>query len=89
MPRVVLASIGVLLLALSLTSLRAQTDDELALTVHVTSADHELIEGYFSLGQTTSVVAKPDTPLYNWLRGHVGQRVRLTVQVPPTDSREP
>jgi hypothetical protein len=56
-----------------------------AITAYVTSADHEVIDGYFSLGQDTTVVAKPGTDLHRWLSKHRGQRVRLTL-VPAPDS---
>ena len=38
---------------------RAYDRDETSLTVQVSSADHELEEGYFSLGDKATVMARP------------------------------
>ncbi|MEO7273252.1 MAG: hypothetical protein ABIX28_16195 [Vicinamibacterales bacterium] len=61
------------------TTLRASPDDEAAVTVQVTSADHELVEGYFSLGETATVIAKPGSDLYRFLARQRGHRVTITL----------
>ena len=83
MRRAWLAWMGFVLLAFSLS---ARAGEELTLTVDLTSTEHELAEGYFSLGQTASVVARPGSPLHGWLRGHLGQRVRMSLAVAPPES---
>jgi hypothetical protein len=74
---------AVLILALVLTGFsvgRAYDRDETSLTVQVSSADHELKEGYFSLGDKATVMAKPGTDLFRFLSRHRGQRVKILLQ---------
>jgi hypothetical protein len=71
-----------LTLALILVGLsvgRANDRDEAIMTVQVTSADHEVEEGYFSLGDSTTVVAKPGTELHRFLSRHRGHKVKITL----------
>ena len=55
--------------------------DEAAVVAHLTAADHEVEEGYFSLGDGTTVVARPGSELHRWLTSHRGQKVRLMIGV--------
>jgi hypothetical protein len=81
-----------LTLALVLVGLgvgRASDRDEAVVTAKVTSADHEVQEGYFSLGDNVTVIAKPGTDLYRFLsrqRGH-NVKVQLTEAAGPELSR--
>ena len=59
---------------------RAYDRDETSLTVQVSSADHELEEGYFSLGDKATVMAKPGTDLFRFLSRHRGQKVKVLLQ---------
>ena len=59
---------------------RAYDRDETSLTVQVSSADHELEEGYFSLGDKATVMAKPGSDLYRFLSRHRGKRVKIVLQ---------
>ena len=59
---------------------RAYDRDETSLTVQVSSADHELEEGYFSLGDKATVMAKPGTDLFRFLSRHRGQKVKILLQ---------
>jgi len=59
---------------------RASDRDETTLTVQVSSADHEQVEGYFSLGENATVLAKPGTDLFRFLTRHRGHRVRIALQ---------
>ena len=68
---------AVLLLA-GFTTARA-SEDEAVVTVQVSSADHELAEGYFALGDTATVVAKPGSDLYRFLARQRGHRVKITL----------
>ncbi len=73
----------VLTLVLVLTGFgvgRAYDREETTLTVQVSSADHELEEGYFSLGDSATVMAKPGTELFRFLSRHRGQRVKILLQ---------
>jgi hypothetical protein len=69
---------AVLVLA-GFTTARASPDDEAVVTVQVTSADHELAQGYFSLGETATVVARPGSDLYQFLARQRGHRVKITL----------
>jgi hypothetical protein len=76
--------IGWLVLALVLVGLsvgRAADRDETVVTAKVSAADHELVEGWFSLGPDTTVMVKPGTDLYRFLERQNGRRVRVTVTV--------
>jgi len=59
---------------------RAFDRDETSLTVQVTSADHEHEEGYFSLGDNTTVMVKPGSDLYRFLTRHRGHKVKIVFQ---------
>ena len=50
-----------------------QRQDEAVVTVQVTSAEHEAEEGYFSLGDSTTVMVKPGTELYRSWPGSAAQ----------------
>ena len=58
---------------------RASDKDEAVVTVKVTSADHELQEGYFSLGETTTVMVKPGTDLFRFLTRHRDRTITVTL----------
>ena len=65
---------------------RASDRDEAVVTVKVTSADHELAEGYFSLGDNTTLVAKPGTDLHRFLARQRGKKIRIVLS--EADTRE-
>lgn len=58
---------------------RASDRDEAVMTVQVSSADHELLEGYFTLGDSATVMAKRGSTLYNFLSRQRGRKVKLVV----------
>lgn len=69
-----------LTLALVLVGLsvgRASDRDETVVTVQVTSAEHEVQQGYFSLGDNVTVMAKPGTDLYRFLSRQRGRKVKV------------
>jgi hypothetical protein len=45
------------------------------------ATEQEADEGYFSRGQDSMVVAKQGSDLHKWLKSHVGQRVRLRLDL--------
>lgn len=57
----------------------ANDRDETIMTVQVSSADHEIQEGYFTLGDSTTVVAKPGSDLYKFLARQRGRKVKIVV----------
>jgi hypothetical protein len=76
---------GCLLLLLLVASFRvgqASERDETTLTVEVSSADHELDEGYFSLGESATMMVKPGTALFRFLSSKRGHTVRITLSDP-------
>jgi hypothetical protein len=64
----------------------ASDKDETTATVQVTSADHELQEGYFSLGDSATIVAKPGSDLYRFLVRQRGKKIRIVFS--EADTRE-
>ena len=64
----------------------ASDRDEAVVTVQVTSADHELQEGYFSLGETTTVMAKPGSDLHRFLSRQRGKKIKIVLT--EADTRE-
>ena len=65
---------------------RAFGPDEAVVTVQISSADHELEEGYFALGEQATVMVKPGSDLYRFLSRHRGDQVRIVLT--KTESRE-
>ncbi len=55
------------------------------LSGHVSATDSEVDEGFFGVGQETSIVAKPGSGAHKWLKEHTGQRIRVTLEI-DTDS---
>ena len=45
----------------------------------LSATDQKAPEGYFAIDQQTMIVVKPNSELHAYLRGKLGQRVRITV----------
>jgi hypothetical protein len=76
--RIAIASgVALALLLIGFTVGHAADRDETVLTVQVSSADHEVQEGYFSLGENATVMAKPGSDLYRFLSRQRGRKVRI------------
>jgi hypothetical protein len=58
---------------------RANDTDETVLTVQVSAADHEIQEGYFTLGDSTTVMAKPGSDVYKFLARQRGRKVKIVL----------
>ena len=69
--------VAALLLGMSIG--RAADNNETSMTVQVSSAEHETDEGYFSLGKDATVMAKPGSPLHQFLARQNGRQVRVTL----------
>ena len=83
------AMLGWMVVALVLIGLSiggASDRDEAIVTVQVSSADHELQEGYFALGDSATIMAKPGTDLHRFLARQRGRKVKITLT--EHDSRE-
>ena len=75
--------LGLLLAGVSIG--RASDKDETIVTVQVSSADHEVQEGYFALGEQATVMVKPGSDLFRFLSRQRGRKVKivLTETSPP------
>jgi len=71
-------TLALLLVAFSVG--RAFDSDETSLTVQVSSADHEQEEGYFSLGDNATVLAKPGSDLFRFLSRQRGRKIKIVFQ---------
>ena len=58
---------------------RASTQNEATVTVQVSSADHELQDGYFSLGDGLTMMVKPGSDLHRFLARQRGRKVKITL----------
>lgn len=58
---------------------RASDKDQATVTATVTSAEHELQEGYFSLGDNATVMVKPGTDLFRFLARHRDRTITVTL----------
>lgn len=57
---------------------QASDKDRAVVTVQVSSAEHEVQEGYFSLGADTTLMVKPGTELHRFLSRQRGRNVTIT-----------
>ena len=71
--------VTVALLFFGLIIARASDRDETTITVQVSSADHELQEGYFSLGDGLTVMVKPGSDLHRFLARQRGRKVKISL----------
>jgi hypothetical protein len=65
------------LLLVGLSVGRAADLDETTVTVQVSAADHEIQEGYFTLGDSVTVMVKPGSDLYRFLSRQRGRKVKI------------
>lgn len=80
MVRILLAAIVTLALVVVGLSVGLANDrDETIMTVQVSSAEHEMIEGYFTLGENATVMVKPGSDLYKFLARQRGRKVKITL----------
>ena len=77
--RVAIVLMTLALLTVGLTAGLASDRDETTITVEVSSADHEIQEGYFTLGQNVTVMVKPDSELHRFLSRHRGRKVKISM----------
>jgi hypothetical protein len=59
--------------------------DRLEIAGFLTATDQEAADGYFSLGDDAMVVVTQASGLQRWLKGHAGQRVRLSLEPAGTE----
>ncbi len=75
---VVLLALGIVLLALGVAA-----QDGFSVNGRVNATDQEAQEGYFAIDQQTMIVVKPNSPMHTYLKGKVGQKVRVTIEPQP------
>jgi hypothetical protein len=69
-----------LVVGMTLGAAGAVASDAFSTAGRLGATDQEAQEGYFAIDQQTMLVVKPKSPLHNYLRGKVGQRIRVTVE---------
>lgn len=79
MRKLLTAWVTLALVFLGFAASGANDRDETILTVQVSSADHEIQEGYFTLGDSTTVMVKPGSDLYRFLARQRGRKVKIVV----------
>jgi hypothetical protein len=70
----------VALIGMFVMGLGVGAQDGFSVGGRLSATDQEAQEGYFAIDQQTMIVVKPNSELHTYLRGKVGQRVRVTVQ---------
>ena len=73
------ACLAAALLVLGISIGRASDTDETVVTVEVNSADHEVQEGYFALGEQATVIVKPGSQLFQFLARQRGRKVKIVL----------
>lgn len=79
MKTAMIAWLAVALLLMGASIGRAFDLDETVLTVQVSSAEHELQEGYFALGEQATVMVKPGSDLFRFLTRQNGNKVKIVL----------
>ena len=67
------------LILVGLSAGRANDRDEAIVTVQVSSAEHEFQEGYFTLGETATVMVKPGSDLHRFLSRQRGRKIKIVL----------
>lgn len=86
MRNLVLGCVVAVLVVIGLSRGLASNRDETIVTVVVSSADHEFQEGYFALGDSATIMAKPGSDLHRFLSRQRGKKVKIVLS--EHDSRE-
>lgn len=72
-------ALALLLVGISLGRAAEREKDETVVTVQVSSADHEVQEGYFALGEQATVMVKPGSDLHQFLSRQRGRKVKIVL----------
>jgi hypothetical protein len=68
------------ILALTIAALGTAAQEGFSVAGRVSATDQEAQEGYFAIDHETMIVVKPKSPMHAYLKGKVGQRVRVTIE---------
>ena len=71
--------LALFLVGISIGRAAEREKDETMVTVQVSSADHEVQEGYFALGEQATVMVKPGSDLYQFLSRQRGKKVKIVL----------
>ena len=74
-----LMALALLFVGISLGRAAEREKDETVVTVQVSSADHEVQEGYFALGEQATVMVKPGSDLHQFLSRQRGRKVKIVL----------
>ena len=85
MRKLIAAWVTLALVVVGLSAGWASDRDETVMTVQVSSADHEVLEGYFTLGDSATVMVKPGSDLYKFLARQRGRKIKVVL----TDASAP
>ena len=72
--------VGVAVLVVMLLALTAAAQQGFSISGRIGATDQESQEGYFAIDSQTMLVVKPGSDVHAYLRGKVGQRVRITIE---------
>ena len=67
-------------LVIVLAGLGVAAQEGFSLTGRLGATDQEAQEGYFAIDSQTMIVVRPGSEMHAFLRGKVGQRIRITVE---------
>jgi hypothetical protein len=79
--RLLLLMLATLIVGIVVGSAAIASQASIAVEGQVGATEQEADEGYFAIGADTMIVAKPQSALHRWLRGHNGQQVRVTIEL--------
>lgn len=71
--------LALFLVGISIGRAAEREKDETVVTVQVNSADHEVQEGYFALGEQATVMVKPGSDLFKFLSRQRGRKVKIVL----------
>ena len=72
--------VGAVVFVVMLLAMRVAAQQGFSIAGRIGATDQEAQEGYFAIDAQTMLVVKPGTDVHAYLRGKVGQRVRITIE---------
>jgi hypothetical protein len=68
------------MLGIVLMGLGVAAQEGFSLAGRLGATDQEAQEGYFAIDSQTMIVVRPGSEMHTFLRGKVGQRIRVTIE---------
>jgi len=72
--------IGVVVIVVVFLGFTVAAQQGFSIAGRIGATDQEAQEGYFAIDSQTMLVVKPGSEVHAYLRGKVGQRVRITIE---------